>query len=544
MGGAAIAGGLDVGRGHLYQGRTTAAVVFVAIAAASGGLLFGFDNGITGGVIAQPDFAQRFFPETLDAGETNAYCKFNDHLLQLFTSSLFIAGAIAALIGMYTCKRIGRKWTMLMGSVCFLVGTVLVAAAFSVAQLVIGRIVLGFGVGFATQATPLYLSEMAPFNLRGALNIMFQLAVTIGILAAQLINYGTQHIPTWGWRLSLALGAVPAVLLFLSSLFLPDTPSSLIQRGKPEEGRRVLQRIRGVDDVSVELQDITHAVHVSNSIPNPYKTILCRRYRPQLVISILIPIFQQFTGINAIMFYAPQLFQSIGSGADAALLNTVIIGAVNVASTLVAILVVDRFGRRILFLEGGIQMIAAEVVVGSLILSGMGKSGTGVLSDSMAKAIIAFICIYVAGFAWSWGPLGWLVPSEIQPLETRAAGTAINTCVNFLTTFIIGQTFLSMLCSMKFGVFYFFAGFVLLMTIFTFLFVPETRKVPIEEVEEVRIGRHWFWKRIVAGTHPPVIPTTTKDASPQIQMMHAKQMSPEMSPAMSPVDSPAHAARY
>lgn len=288
---------------------------------------------------------------------------------------------------------------MMIGGVCFLIGTLLVAAAFSTAQLVIGRVVLGFGVGFATQATPLYLSEMAPYNLRGALNIMFQLAVTVGILAAQLINYGTQYLQPWGWRLSLALGGVPALMLFFGAMMLPDTPNSLLERGKKEEGRRVLERIRGTSrewtsmmthfenrgqawwtdhlhprsarrvavlpwrsssspcmrnraagaDVDAELEDITEAVAVAKSIKNPYTTIFRRRYWPQLIISIMIPIFQQWTGINAIMFYAPQLFESIGHGTKAALLNTVVIGAVNVGSTLVSIVSVDKLGRKILF---------------------------------------------------------------------------------------------------------------------------------------------------------------------------------------------------
>lgn len=540
-GGGPVASGVDAGRGVLYKGHTTFAVIFTAIMACSGGLLFGYDNGVTGGVIAQHDFQSRFFPSMLSGTGTNAYCQFDDQLLQLFTSSLYLAGAITAIVGMWTCKNLGRRTTMLFGGIAFLVGTVLAASAFNIGQLVVGRVVLGIGVGFATQSTPLYLAEVAPYRLRGALNMMFQLAVTIGIFAAQLINYGTQHIQPWGWRLSLGLGGVPAVLFTLGSLFLPDTPNSLVARGRPEEGLRVLQRIRGVDDVSIEMQDIQSAVRAADALPNPYRTILMRRYRPQLVICILIPIFQQFTGINAIMFYAPQLFATIGSG-DAALLNTVIIGAVNVASTFVAIVLVDKLGRRLLFQEGGYQMIVCEVIVGSLILNGMGRDGTGTISSSMASAIIAFICIYVAGFAWSWGPLGWLVPTEISPVEVRAAGTAINTCVNFLTTFIIGQSFLTMLCSMKFGVFYFFAGFVMLMTLFTLFFVPETKNVPIEEVEEVRIGRHWFWKRIVAGTRPPVMPIADPKAV-NMQPMHMGPGKPT-SPVQSTVPSSPTSSSY
>jgi hypothetical protein len=178
--------------------------------------------------------------------------------------------------------------------------------------------------------------------------------VTIGILGAQLINYGTQNIPVYGWRISLACGAVPALMLFLGSMCLSDTPNSLVQRGRADDARKVLQRIRGTEHVDVEYEDICEAVRIDQSIKtNPYKTITQRRYWPQLVITILIPMFQQLTGINAIMFYAPQLFESVGHSADDALLSTVITGAVNVGSTMVAIIIVDRWVRGMIGLNGG-----------------------------------------------------------------------------------------------------------------------------------------------------------------------------------------------
>lgn len=493
--------GASESRCHLYQGRVTGSIVLTALIAASGGLLFGFDNGITGGVIAQRAFQEMFFPEMLEThgnADTDPFCKYNDHILQLFTSCLFLAGMVAAMYGSYTCKRYGRKATMMAGGACFLVGTGLVAGAMHVAMLVIGRLVLGLGVGFATQATPLYLSEMAPYNIRGALNIMFQLAVTIGILGAQLINYGTQNIADYGWRISLACGAVPALMLLIGSMLLSDTPNSLVQRGRSEDARKILTRIRGTENVDIEYEDICEAVRIDQTIKtNPYRTICQRRYWPQLVITVLIPMFQQLTGINAIMFYAPQLFESVGHSAEDALLATVITGAVNVGSTMVAILVVDRLGRRVLFLEGGVQMFVCEIAVGILIHFNFMNPE----NKAMSAAIITLICIYVAGFAWSWGPLGWLVPSEIQPLETRAAGTGINTTVNFLFTFIIGQSFLSMLCAFKFGTFFFFGGFVAIMTLFVLFFVPETKGVPIEELNELIVHKHWFWKRVVASSH-------------------------------------------
>jgi sugar porter (SP) family MFS transporter len=322
--------------------------------------------------------------------------------------------------------------------------------------------------------------------------MMFQMATTIGILAAQLINYGTQNIHPWGWRLSLALAGVPAIALTIGALILPETPNSLIERGHLDRGRRVLQRVRGVSNVDVEFEDIKIASEIAAQVTHPWRSIFTRRYRPQLVIAILIPAFQQLTGINSIMFYAPQIFQTIGSGN--ALLQTLIIGAVNVVATLVAIFSCDKGGRKLLFTIGGIQMFVAEVV--TAIILGTQFSSSNSLGDSAAIVTLVFICIFVAGFAWSWGPLGWLVPNEIQPLETRSAGQSIATTVNFLLSFIIGQAFLSMLCSMQYGTFLFFAGWVLLMTLFIWFFLPETKQVPIEEMDAV-FGTHWFWKHVV-----------------------------------------------
>ena len=184
---------------------------------------------------------------------------------------------------------------MAAGGFAFLAGTVLVTSAFATAQLVVGRLVLGVGVGLAVQATPLYLAELAPHHLRGALNILFQLAVTLGIFGAQLINYGTSHIAQpWGWRVSLGLGAVPSLIIFFGALALPDTPNSLVQRGSVDEGLKVLRRVRGTDDVAVEFNDIKAAVHAAGVVRvSPYRAILKRRYLPHLIISVtMMPLCQ------------------------------------------------------------------------------------------------------------------------------------------------------------------------------------------------------------------------------------------------------------
>lgn len=211
------------------------------------------------------------------------------------------------------------------------------------------------------QTVPVYLSEMAPPKIRGALNICFQMAVTIGILIANLVNYGVSKMKHNGWRWSLGLAAVPALIMTFGAIFLPDTPNSFIQRGKHEKAKNTLQSIRGTQNVDEEFQDLLEASEVARQVKHPWKNIRKRQYRPQLVITLLIPFFQQLTGINVIMFYAPVLFKTIGFGDNSSLMAAVITGLVNVFSTFVSLLTVDRFGRRFLFLEGGGQMLICQV---------------------------------------------------------------------------------------------------------------------------------------------------------------------------------------
>ncbi|KAH7662333.1 Sugar/inositol transporter protein [Dioscorea alata] len=501
MAGGAIvntAGGKD------YPGKMTLFVFLTCLVAATGGLIFGYDIGISGGVTSMDSFLRKFFPSVYRKQQanqtTNQYCKFDSQLLTTFTSSLYLAALIASFFASTVTRVFGRKWSMFGGGVIFLVGAAINGAAKDVAMLIIGRILLGIGVGFANQSVPVYLSEMAPARLRGMLNMAFQLMITIGILVASLINYGTAKIKGgWGWRISLALAAVPAAIITLGSLFLPDTPNSLIERGYDEKARNMLRRIRGTDDITLEYNDLVAASEESKAVKHPWRNIIQRKYRAQLTMVIFIPFFQQFTGINVIMFYAPVLFKTIGFGADASLMSAVITGLVNVFATLVSIFTVDKYGRRLLFLLGGVQMIICQIIVGTLIAAKFGTSGEGHFSKLYAGFVVLFICLYVAGFAWSWGPLGWLVPSEILPLEIRSAGQSINVSVNMLFTFLIAQLFLTMLCHMKFGLFYFFSGWVVIMTIFIAYLLPETKNVPIEEMILVW-KNHWFWSKFIADS--------------------------------------------
>ncbi|XP_064944727.1 sugar transport protein MST4-like [Musa acuminata AAA Group] len=451
-----------------------------------------------GGVTSMDDFLEEFFPAVFErkhkAKEDN-YCKFDNQNLQLFTSSLYLAALVASFVASKICTKHGRKLTMQAASIFFLVGVILNAAAVNIAMLIIGRILLGVGVGFANQAVPLFLSEIAPVHVRGALNILFQLDVTIGIFVANIVNYLVSNIHPWGWRLALGLAGVPAMMLCLGSMVIAETPTSLIEREMLMEGMAMLKKIRGTDNVDAEYEEILHACEMARQVKQPFKNLMKRSSRPQLVIAIVMQVFQQFTGINAIMFYAPVLFQTIGFKNDSSLLSAVITGIVNVLSTVVSVVLVDKVGRRFLLLEACGQMLITQVAIGGILLVNL--KATNELGHGVAVWVVVLVCLFVSSFAWSWGPLGWLIPSETFPLATRTAGYAFAVSSNMLFTFVIAQAFLSMMCHLRAGIFFFFGAWIVVMGLFVIFLLPETKNVPIDEMTEKVWKQHWFWKRFM-----------------------------------------------
>lgn len=196
------------------------------------------------------------------------------------------------------------------------------------------------------------------------------------------------------------------------------------------------------------------------------------------------------------MFYAPVIFNTVGFGGDTSLYSAVIIGAVNVLSTCVSIYSVDKVGRRMLLLEAGAQMFLSQVAI-AIVLGIKVKDHSNSLGHGFGIFVVLMVCTFVSSFAWSWGPLGWLIPSETFPLETRSAGQSVTVCVNLVFTFVMAQAFLSMLCHFKYGIFLFFSGWVLVMSVFVLFLLPETKNVPIEEMTDRVWSQHWLWKRFV-----------------------------------------------
>ncbi|XLR16454.1 hypothetical protein S83_044392 [Arachis hypogaea] len=426
-------------------------------------------------------FLKKFFPDVYAKEHNikptdNQYCKFDSQVLTLFTSSLYLAALVDSIFASKVTRAFGRHLTMISASVLFLAGAALNGFAQQVLMLIVWL-----------HSVPIYVSEVAPYKYRGALNMLFQLAITIGIFVANILNYLFAKMENGeGWHYSLGLARVPAIMIIIGAMFLPDSPNSLIERGQAEKAKEELIKIRGTNDVDEEFKDLVAASEASKQVKHPWSSLLKSEYRPHLTMAIAIPFFQQLTGMNVITFYAPVLFKTIGFGGTASLMSAMITGDCNALATLVSIFTVDKVGRRKLFLEGGAQMFICQLVIAAAIGSKFGTDGNpGVLPKWFALTVVVFICIYMAGFAWSWGPLGWLVPSEIFPLEVRSAAQSVNVSVNMIFTFAIAQVFTAMLCHMKFGLFIFFAFFVIVMSIFIYKFLPETKSVPIEEISLV-----------------------------------------------------------
>ncbi|KAL3651593.1 Transcription factor stp1 [Castilleja foliolosa] len=489
-----------------YSGKLTIYVMVASVIALMNGFIYGLDIGLSGGVTSMDPFLEKFFPSVYRKQQgnvsTNMYCKFDSVTLTMFTSSLYLASLVSSVVASMVTRSLGRKPSMLLGGLLFCAGSLLSSLAQSLWMVIGGRIFLGLGIGFCNQSVPLYLSEVTPSNYTGALNVGFQLSITIGILAANILNCIFAKLKN-GWRYSLGAALVPALIITVGSLSLPETPNSLIERGNLDKAHEHLKIFRGSTDVNQELRDLVSAREASLKIKHSWQDLFRREYRPYLTMAIAIPFFQQLTGINVIMFYAPVLYEMVGFGSRSSLIAAAVTGSVNFSATVVSIFGEVKWGRRVLFIEGGIQMLICQIVVSILIGVKFGVDRNPVeLPEWYALVVVFFICIYVAGFAWSWGPLDWLLPGEIFPLEIKSAAQNLKVCVNMSFTFIVAQFFLPMLCHLKFGLFLFFGFFVAVMTIFIYLFLPETKNNSREEIMAVW-KKHPYWSRIMKEEDDP-----------------------------------------
>lgn len=484
-----------------YGGGVTVSVVVTCLMAASCGLIFGYDIGVSGGVTQMESFLAKFFPEVSSGtndSKHNAYCKYNDQRLTAFTSSLYIAAMLSSLVASRVTRTVGRQAVMLMGGVLFLVGSAINAGAVNVAMLILGRMLLGFGVGFTTQAAPLYLAETSPARWRGAFTAAYSIFQVLGALAATVTNYLTNRVPGWGWRVSLGLAAVPAAIVVLGALLVPDTPSSLVLRGDADGARASLQRLRGPGaETDAELKDIVRAVErARRDDEGAYGRLCAKGYGHYLVMVVAIPSFFDLTGVIVMAVFSPVLFRTVGFSSQKAIFGSVILSLVNLASSLLSSFVMDRAGRRFLFLAGGAAMMICQLAMSCILAGHLGKHNAVTMPRDYAVAVLVLMCLYTFSFGVSWGPLKWVVPSEIYPVEIRSAAQALTVSIALCLSFAQTQVFVSLLCAMKHAIFLFYAGWVLVMTAFIAAFLPETKGVPLEAMRAVWAG-HWYWRRFV-----------------------------------------------
>ncbi|KAL4580904.1 hypothetical protein LXL04_017110 [Taraxacum kok-saghyz] len=480
----------------------TNTVVFICIIAGSAGLMYGYDTAVSGGVMMMKPFLKAFFPAILAKmvdTKQDQYCRFNSHRLTAFISSMFIAGLASSLLaGRVTCL-IGRKFSLITSGILFLTGNGLAVFAQNVAMLIAGRLFVGFGIGFANQAAPVYITEMAPSKWRGALTTAFQFFICFGSALASITNFAASYSTTdFGWQIALGCGSLPATILTVGAIFIPDTPSSLIQRDKVDEALTTLSKVRSTKAAAeAEFKDLVNSTEAARlNTQNPYLKILELRYRPQLMLTVAIAGFQQLTGVGMVAFYAPVVMRTIGMGTEEALFAAVVIGIVNLVSVLMSTCMVDKIGRRFLFLGGGVQIIFSQVFI-ACTLAIQSQTMAEDFPKNYGVVVLVLMCLISSAFGWSWGPLTWLVPSEILPIEVRAAGTGISVATNFFITFILAQLSMAMLCYMKFGLFLFYGATTLLMTMVIGVFLPETKGVPLENMETVW-NNHWFWKWVLS----------------------------------------------
>jgi sugar porter (SP) family MFS transporter len=441
--------------------RGTKFVYIAALFAALGGLLFGYDTGVISGALI---FIKREFGLTTAAEE-------------IVVSSVLLGATIGAIFGGKAADLFGRRRVLLVTAAIFGVGALASAAAPSPTILIVSRVVLGLAIGLASTNVPVYLSEVAPPHARGWVVSLFQLAVTVGIVVAYLTDYAFAAIEGWRWMLGLAVA--PALVFGAGMFFLPETPRWLIRRGHHDVAHGVLVRIRDLDDVTVEMEEIKASL-AQQAESGHWTDLLRCQVRPALVVGLGLAVFQQITGINTVIYYAPKILQAAGfNSASGAILATVGVGIVNVAMTIIAMFLVDRAGRRPLLLVGIAGMI---ITLGMLGLSFRYSSGQ--------LAWIAVICLmgYVASFAISLGPIFWLLIAEIYPLKIRGLAEGTAATFNWASNLIVSLTFLTLVEKLgASSTFLLYALASVASWLFAYYFVPETKGRTLEQIEA-------FWR--------------------------------------------------
>ncbi|HEY6904589.1 MAG TPA: sugar porter family MFS transporter [Candidatus Acidoferrales bacterium] len=441
--------------------------VYVAAAFAGlGGLLFGYDTGVISGAEL---FLKKDFTLSTQA-------------LEVIVSGVLVGAAIGALGGGRLADLYGRRKLLIATAVIFAIGAIICAAASSPAVLIIGRIIVGLGIGLSSGTVPVYISEVSPPAARGWTVSIFQLAITVGILLAYVVDYAFAAIQGWRWMLGLAV--VPAAVFAIGMILLPESPRWLVKNGHRDAARKVLGRIRTAAGADAELKDIEASIQHSEE-RGRLSDLLHPSLRAALVVGIGLAILQQITGINTVIYYAPLIIQSAGiPSASGAILATAGIGVVNVLMTIVSMWLIDRAGRRPLLLTGIAGMIVTLFALGYAFHAPMH-------GGSLATVAVICMMLYVASFAISLGPIFWLLIAEIYPTTVRSSAEGLSATFNWGSNLLVSLTFLTLLEAMGASrTFWLYGVFAIGAWIFSYYLVPETKGRTLEQIEEFWRKRH------------------------------------------------------
>jgi len=432
-----------------------------ALVSAVSGLLYGYDTGIISGALLQ-------ISKEFDTG---------NGLEQVIAASILAGAVIGALSCSFLSERLGRRRTILVVAGVFVLGTLLCSVAPSPWFLVAGRVVLGFAVGGATQTVPMYVAELAPANRRGRLVLAFQLAIGVGIVIATIVG-ATESV---SWRIAIGSAAVPALVMLLLLLRLPESPRWLVKQHRRDDARGVLEKVRPDDyDVEPELEDIVALegrIEEASSEDRGWKGIRREWVRPALIVGCGVAIFTQLSGIEMIIYYSPTILTDNGFSTTTALRASVGLGLTYLVMQVIGLTIVDRVGRRRLTLVMVPGAALSLVVLGTFFV-------TGNAGRAQVPFIIATLMVFMAFNAGGLQLMGWLTGSEIYPLAARGAGTAVQSASLWGTNLLITLTLLTMIDTFGVGqTFWIYAGFNVAAFLFVWRRMPEMTGRSLEDIE-------------------------------------------------------------
>ncbi len=442
-------------------------IFLIALVAATGGLLFGFDTGVISGALP-------FLKE---------YWALSDKTVEWVTTTVLLGAVLGAIGSGKLSDLLGRKKMINVNAVIFSVGALGCAFATSITVLIIMRVIIGIAIGITSYVAPMYIAEISPTRKRGALVTLNQLMITIGILVSYISDYllsNDANLESWRWMFG--VGLIPGIVLLVGMWFLPETPRWLISKKRWEEGKQVLLQVEDPDLVEQTFNDLKQDVAISAQHKTHSREILKPWLRPALIITVGIFFFQQFSGVNTIIYYSPIIFKMAGIISNTqSIIPAIIIGGVNVLSCFVSVMLLDRVGRRRLYMIGITGMIPSLALLG---LCFYFKDALG--ASLPVFAVLSIVC-FIIFIAISLAPLGWLLISEVFPLEVRGVGMSIGSPSHWGFNAIISFTFLSLVNSIGIATtFWFYAAIRIAGLIWGYYYIPETKGKTLEDIE-----KHW-----------------------------------------------------